>query len=448
MDIWLIKDGEHLPVQGDSRKMRTWMLAEALVARGHRVIWWHSTFSHQRKTLLYDHDVELELGPQFYLKLLYAGEYKMNVSMRRYLQHRVLGRRFREAAYRMPPPDAIVCSFPTIDLAYYAVAYSKKCECPIIVDIRDLWPDTFLEKIPRPLRRVARVVLDGDFRRTRYVCSSADSLVAISQGCLNWALRYAGRAQSSHDRVFHTGYPDDRLSSEQDQLSLPEFLVPVKAKVIFSYVGSFGASYNLRSLCEVARMCQERGMYNVHFVLAGDGDQYQDIARRAGGLSNLSLTGWLPHSEVRRLLAHSNVGLVPLRSVRDALPNKPYEYFSAGLPILSSLEGELEGIIDEYKVGYSYKDGDVAALFNLIAKLTNDSDGRATFARNARALFESKFTWSFIYGAYARHVEWVAEHVKGRLRGPLSGRVLTHDAHMQPSGDSGQEGSHRLRNCM
>ncbi len=52
--VWLVKDGENLPIQAGSRKkMRTWMLAERLVARGHSILWWSSTFSHQTRKLLY-----------------------------------------------------------------------------------------------------------------------------------------------------------------------------------------------------------------------------------------------------------------------------------------------------------------------------------------------------------------------------------------------------------
>ena len=56
MNVWLIKDGENLPIQPDARRMRTWMLADELVRQGHQVTWWSSTHSHQRKQLLFDRD--------------------------------------------------------------------------------------------------------------------------------------------------------------------------------------------------------------------------------------------------------------------------------------------------------------------------------------------------------------------------------------------------------
>jgi glycosyltransferase involved in cell wall biosynthesis len=184
-------------------------------------------------------------------------------------------------------------------------------------------------------------------------------------------------------------------------------------KVVFTFVGSFGSSYNLRSICEVAETCFSGGDDHVHFVLAGDGDQYMDIVRRAARLPNVTLTGWIGQKALKDLLDASDVGLAPLRSVRDAMPNKPYEYFAAGLPILSSLEGEMETLIDRHDVGFSYRDGDVGGLRELVLAFAADPTRRAKCSRNARALYESRFRAEDIYAKYARHVE---EVIGGDLR--------------------------------
>ena len=52
MLVWLLKHGETLPVQDDVPKMRSWNLSESLVNSGHEVIWWCSTFSHQKKKII------------------------------------------------------------------------------------------------------------------------------------------------------------------------------------------------------------------------------------------------------------------------------------------------------------------------------------------------------------------------------------------------------------
>jgi glycosyltransferase involved in cell wall biosynthesis len=182
--------------------------------------------------------------------------------------------------------------------------------------------------------------------------------------------------------------------------------------VTFTFIGSFGHSYNLRSICDVARMCLERNLSNVRFVLAGDGGQFSDIATRATALTNVTLTGWIDQSDLSTLLARSCVGLAPLRSVRDAMPNKPFEYFAAGLPILSSLEGEMAQLIDRYQLGFSYADGDTERLYDLIVRLAGDESLRQAMGANARRLYETQFRAEEIYARYACHVE----DVVGRKR--------------------------------
>lgn len=410
MVVWVLKDGEILPIQECGRRMRTWLLADALLARGHRVTWWASTFSHQRKALLFDRDQMCDVQRHFTLRLLASGGYDRNVSLRRYLHHRRLGHRFLEVAQTLQPPDVIVCAFPVIDLAYYAARYATVLGIPLVIDVRDLWPDTFLGKLPAGSQWLGRLLFAKDFRRARYTCAAAGSLVSISQGCLDWALTKAGRPAGPTDRVFHTGYPDALTNAVLPRAPLrPEWF----GKVLFTFVGSFGSSYNLRSICDVAEACLANVDDHVHFVLVGDGDQYADIARRAARLPNVTLTGWIDQEALKDLLDASDVGMAPLRSVRHALPNKPYEYFAAGLPILSSLEGEMEAIIDRHDVGSSYRDGDVGRLRELVLAFAADHARRGTCSRNARALYESRYRAEDIYAEYARHVE---EVIGGTLR--------------------------------
>lgn len=117
MLIWLIKDGETLPVQPGARPMCAGMVANEILERGHSVVWWSSTFSDQPEALLYEKNTAIEGKPGFELDLIHAGRYQNNISLKRYFHHRFLARRFYEKARERPVPNIIVCPFPTIDLA-------------------------------------------------------------------------------------------------------------------------------------------------------------------------------------------------------------------------------------------------------------------------------------------------------------------------------------------
>lgn len=410
MLIWVLKDGEHLPVQADLRKMRTGMLADALAGRGHSVVWWSSTFSHQRKMSLYKKDTEVAAGLGVRLRLLHAGTYGRNVSLARYLHHRTLARRFRVAARAAEHPHVIVTAFPPIELAREAVRFGREHGIPTVLDVRDLWPDTFLEQSPAVLRPFARLLLRGDFNRTREAMASATSLVAISEGCLTWGLRHAGRMPGPLDRIFHTGYPDALVGGPPSKVTqaIEELRKRCSGKTVFTFVGTFGKSYQLALVCDVARRLAQEEVGGVHFVLVGDGEQTPGITRAARTLPNTTLLGWLDQHQIREVLRLTGVGLVPVRSVPDAMPNKVFEFLAAGVPVLSSVTGEMARILAEADAGLSYPPGDADALEHLVRGLAVDAHGRARMGQNARELFRRRFGAAAIYGDYAAHVEEVA----------------------------------------
>ncbi len=169
MRVWVIKDGENLPVQTGSRKMRTWLLSEALAAEGCEVTWWATTFSHQRKSLVCDHDCQYAVSDQISLRLLHCGSYRRNVSFARIKHHQRFGKALRSAIAGLPPPDAIVCSFPIIEAAAQMTAWAQSHGIPVIVDVRDYWPDLYLDRIP-----------GGRYRSLELLCEEVSKIPAKS----------------------------------------------------------------------------------------------------------------------------------------------------------------------------------------------------------------------------------------------------------------------------
>ena len=407
MNIWLLKDGENLPVQPGQRPMRAGLLSKELVRRGHDVTWWTSTFSHQRKTLLYGEDTSIEVEPGLTLRMLFAGTYARNVSLRRYWHHEKLAKTFARNAREARPPDVIVASFPQIGLAYEAVRYARRYGVACIVDVRDPWPETFLSVFPKGFRTVARLLFCNDFRRSRVVFERATSIVGSSKGFVEWALALTGRRQGPRDRVFYLGYPERTKSETTGSDRIRWLAERIQNRTIFTFVGSFGRSYQLQLVCDAAEVLERSRENDIHFVLAGDGEQFHAVERRAAHVANITLTGWLAGEQIQGLLESSDVGLIPCNSLRDTMPNKIFEYLSFGLPVISSLLGEMEEMIRENDIGFSYAPGDRDALVGAVRALAREPGLRVRQSRNARAFFQRDFGASKTSASYADHVESV-----------------------------------------
>jgi glycosyltransferase involved in cell wall biosynthesis len=123
-------------------------------------------------------------------------------------------------------------------------------------------------------------------------------------------------------------------------------------------------------------------------------------------LSNVVLTGWIDHPTALSLLYISSLGLCAYTTkALQSLPYKPFEYMACGLPLLSSLKGELADLVDTYKIGRNYTAQNVDSLVKEINFFVNNPNDSRQMASNARQLFESRFSSDEIYGSLARYLE-------------------------------------------
>ncbi|MEL6301954.1 MAG: glycosyltransferase family 4 protein [Pseudomonadota bacterium] len=401
MRLWLLKDGEHLPVQPGVSKMRTWMLAETMAKRGHEVIWWSSTHSHQEKRRVSEVDKNIRTDSGFELRLLDAGGYKNNVSVARVLHHRALARKFDKASQMAEKPDLLVSSFPLIGWSRSAMRFAGERSIPLVVDVRDPWPDVLIHSYQGFMRSVAGVVFAPMRYSARRVLSGADHVVAVSQGFLSWAQRLGRRTQFDADHVFRIGRHPARFSPD----NAPEWLdaLPTERPII-CFVGMFGRVYELELVCEVARRLH--GLPNTPlFVLAGAGDKTDKVRELCAGLENVVLPGWISRDDAAALMRRSAIALAPIRHIPGCVPNKIAEYLSHGLPIVSSLEGDLPTMMANERFGLSYSPGDADGLEAAILKLCSEPQTLVAMRRSALSTFESSFQADSVFERYANFLE-------------------------------------------
>jgi glycosyltransferase involved in cell wall biosynthesis len=407
MNIWILKDAEPLPLKAGQRALRAGLLAEELGRRGHRVQWWCSTFSHHRKDFIFDADTRRQLMPNVTLLAMHVGRYGRNVSLSRLLHHRRLGWRFRELAEREPAPDLIVSALPNLDFPYQAAHYAAQHRVPLVVDVRDPWPDVFADKAPAPVRPLVRWLTLPERRRAAFSLNRADAVTAVSKGFLRWAYQLSGRPQAAGDRVFYLGHSGFETTGDASA-RICGLVQALKGRLVFTFVGTFGHSYEVELIARAARHFQA-SRRDVAFVLIGDGHQRKVLEEQYRDVPNLTLTGWLDTRDIAAVLKATHIGLVPCRSLPNTVPNKPFEYLAAGLPLLSSLEGEMEDIIEAHGLGLSYRAGDLGGLIGAVERMAANRDRLEEWSANARRAFAAHFCSERIYPEFAGHVERVAE---------------------------------------
>lgn len=413
LNIWLLQLGEVLPITGDIPKKRTALLAEKLAENGHRCLWWASAFCHYKKSWVFNRDTEYELSPNITIKALKGCGYKKNFSFSRFLDHRIIARKFRKYAQKMPLPDIIVASVPPPDLACEAVLFAKKNKIPVLLDIRDQWPDVFFNYVPFWSRKFIRIIFFWDFFITKKAMEAADGLVAIMNTLLQWGLKYANRQISCKDRVFYLGYKKNTSPGPKSDKSI-KLAEHIKNKFVVTFIGSFTVLCSPRILLTCAE--ELIGNQDICFVLAGEGQSFNQISEMSKKLPNVIITGWLNQDEIDTLLAHSHIGICPADVTIDAFTNKTFAYLAYGLPVISSYQGDLKEVIQKHQIGFYYQPNDREELKRCVLKLYGDPDLRSRMSLNAKRIFQEEFNSDRVYTRYAAHIENVFMDMKSRVK--------------------------------
>jgi glycosyltransferase involved in cell wall biosynthesis len=286
----------------------------------------------------------------------------------------------------------------------------KEWQVPVLLSIRDLWPDVFYTLLPEPLQCFGPLVFAPWQIRARRACRLATSIVGISPGYLNWGLSRAGRTRGVNDALIPLGYPARRPvdldSTVKAQASLQARGVDFSRPLI-SFCGSFGRSYDLATVISAAKILAHQS--DAQFVLCGDGERAAAWKAEAKDLPNVVFTGWVDQVEIATLLDASTLGLAAYaKGVKQGLPNKFFEYMSFGLPVVSALRGEAAVEIKTYGFGCNYQSGNGADLAQALTTVLGDPPSLMEMGKAAQNRFDSTYHQSLIYQHYIDLVERLA----------------------------------------
>jgi len=149
----------------------------------------------------------------------------------------------------------------------------------------------------------------------------------------------------------------------------------------------------------------------MRFLIAGGGPDYAKLRNYAQEkrLANVAFTGPLTYHQLTHLLAQCDIGINAISSGSTiSLPNKLFDYLAAGLPIISSVKGELENLIKAEHVGLQYEAGNAESLAEAIVEPHNNTQERLAAGQRAKKLAEDKFDMNKEYPKYEEFIRDIA----------------------------------------
>jgi glycosyltransferase involved in cell wall biosynthesis len=412
--IWIVAVGEPLQTDaGHPRIMRAGLLAELLAKRGHDVVWWTSRFDHATKLTRTAAEIT-QVSAGLTLKLLNGRPYKRNVSVNRLIHQHEVAQDFALKLRGAPEPDVIYCSYPTIELSLACIDFGASKRVPVIVDIRDLWPDIFVEVLPRALKFLGELPLRKYANAKAKIFSGADVIVGTSDSFVSWGAKAAQRQKNPLDQSFPHAYQLPTISAEaeasaRDWLNSIVGADPDTAVVCF--FGNFADHVlDLDTVIAAARVLSKKGE-NFKFVLCGEGVALARLRLIASDVESVVLPGRIDASRIQALLKRSVCGLVPYLPRWDfkmAIPNKAIEYLAGSLPVVTCLDGDLAALIKAHECGVYYEAKKAPALAELLTDLRANSVRRDAMSQRAFALFTTQFEFGAVYNRFADLVQEAA----------------------------------------
>lgn len=404
MDIWIVTTGEPLPGTG-ARLWRSGAMASVFAREGHAVTWWTGDFDHFVRRHVAPGEVARGAPAGVEVRLLKGRAYAGNMSLARVLNHVDLARRFRRDAAIAQRPDLVVCSYPPAELASAAVAFGRARDIPVFLDVRDLWPDVWVESARGPKRLAARAAAPAYARLAASAFRDATGVLGTTESFVAWGARRADREPRATDLVVPIGYPRwERLEGARVEGILATLAVRRDVPLRVVFLGTLGAQFDLDPVLKAAAGLSGG---EATFVIAGGGESLAAVRSAAAHLPHVLVPGRVDDEVVRALLQWGNVGLAPYRDTehwRQNVGNKPYEYMSGGLAVLGGVGGALADLVARHACGATYAPRRPDSLRDLLRAYLDDPALLDRAGANARLAFEKHFSCDRTYGGLAEEL--------------------------------------------
>lgn len=246
--------------------------------------------------------------------------------------------------------DIVYATLPFNTLAWCVFRSARKKLK--IADVTDIWPDVL------PFRREHRTMLWPLFAVWRRFFTGAvkraDVMMAVSDTFFEETLKYTG--PSCRSRRFYLG-----------EVGLVRDIRKAETLTI-AYSGNIGRLYDFETLLQVLT---DLGPVSVELLIVGDGD------RREWLLAQLKQRS-IPHqyfgsvydpAKLGPILCRAHLGFNGFVNTSAAFSTKASTYFAAGLPILNSMGGDLQWLVEKRGLGFNYEGGNPQSLRSRLSEL-------------------------------------------------------------------------------
>ncbi len=303
-----------------------------LQAKGYQVFIILSDFNHHL------HQIDKKYSHQDNVKYCHVLPYKKNISVKRMLSHWLFAKKARTVAESLNP-SLVYCLVPPNSLVRELGRLTKKKPVRLIFDVIDMWPESF----PKGNKNFPPFVVWRNMR-DKYINLADDVVLECNY--------YKNIMQNKLDRdnlhVFHLIKP---------HLIKKKFNSIDKDHIYLAYLGSINSLIDIDCIIKVIGILKK--LKPVVLRIIGDGELKENFISRAKECgAEVEYFGKIYDDEKKyELLGPCHFGLnIYKTNTNIGLTCKSIDYFQMGLPIINTISGDTENLVEKYGIGLNLKD--------------------------------------------------------------------------------------------
>ena len=373
MNIWIFNHHAQGPeIPGGTRH---YDLAKQLLLKGHHVTIFAAGFHYTllKETVVYNQEgykIEYKDGIKFvWIK---TSPYQINnwKRMKNIISY-AWNLNFLIPKLGLDKPNIIIGSTVHPFASLVASKFAKKYKIPFIFEIRDLWPQTFIDMNLWTKNSIKSKVFKYIEKIT---VNRSDRVIVLSPLTIEYLIK-------------------EYNYNENNVLLIPNgindnFIIPISQeyddKINITYLGGIDKVHGLDFLIDLACRLKDE---DIEFNIYGDGKERKNLEKivKEKKLSNIAFKGSVPKTKVPEVLCKANLLFVSTSNVLYGSENKLYEYMATGKPVIVATIGEHNNPIRDIDCGVALDRENIdAASSDLINFIKNNKNNFEKIGKNGQ----------------------------------------------------------------
>ncbi len=240
-------------------------------------------------------------------------------------------------------PEVVNCH--SLSVLPIGVLFKWFYRCHLIYDTHEL--ETERAEMSKPLQKIAQFA-------EKMLISQCDKVITVCQPIAEWYINTYHLKQSQVLEIKNTPIVNGKIKEQKSSIFRKKFNIPDEA-IIFIYQGVLAEVRGVFILIDAFIEANS----NRHLILMGYGDIIEQVISYTEKYSNIHYQEAVAVEDIIEYSSGADIGVffIPPNSslsYRYSLPNKFFEYLTAGIPVLVNADLEyLTKLIDANNYGWS-----------------------------------------------------------------------------------------------